>query len=106
MWMNPPNVPDVVTATTHTASKIMNIVTSISFLYSPCLMAGLKRAGWSGRTDLRNGALAVLRDKIVDESGELICSLVHTFHFPPEPPFKGNAPRPWRLVVVRKANQR
>jgi hypothetical protein len=83
MWMNPPNVPDVATATTHTASKIMEIVTSISFLLSPCLMAGLKqmRSGWSGWTDLRNGALAVLRDKIVDESGGHICSLVHTFGF-------------------------
>jgi hypothetical protein len=98
MWMNPPNVPDVATATTHTASKIMKIVTSISFLFSPCLIAGLeqRRSGWSGRTDLRNGALAVLRDKILDESGELICSLVHTFHFLSEPPLKGNAPRPWR----------
>jgi hypothetical protein len=36
MWMNPPNVPDVATATIHRASKIMKIVTSISFLYSPC----------------------------------------------------------------------
>jgi hypothetical protein len=36
MSMNPPDVPDVATATIHRASKIMKIVASISFLYSPC----------------------------------------------------------------------
>ena len=71
------------------------------------LMAGLKqrRSGWSGWTDLRNGALAVLRNKMVDECNQLICSLVHTFHYPSEPPIKVNAPRRWRLAVVQKANQ-
>jgi hypothetical protein len=34
--MNPPDVPDVATATIHRASKIMKIVASISFLYSSC----------------------------------------------------------------------
>lgn len=85
----------------------MKIVASISFLIPLVLMAGLKqrRSGWSGWTDLRNGALAVLCNKMVDECNPLICSLVHTFHYPPEPPIKMNAPRQWRLAVVQKANQ-
>lgn len=68
-------------------------------------MAGLKqrRSGWSGGTDLRNGALAVLRNKMVDECNLLICSLVHTFHYPLEPPIKVNAPRRWRLAEGKKA---
>jgi hypothetical protein len=82
MWMNPPNVPDVATATIHRASKITKIVTSISFLYSPLFSWQARSRGGqaeAGGLDLRNGAVAVLRNQIVDESGGHICSLVHTF---------------------------